>query len=127
MNKLQTITDSRGKLIPIDFNNFPFKPKRIFIVKDVPVGTERGGHAHKNCQQVLLCIEGEIKVDLYFKCNNNIEHHIKILKEGESLFHDTMEWATVIFMKPKSCLLSICSMEYNEKDYIRDWEDWKNL
>ena len=34
-------------------SSFPFNVKRIFYLYDIPGGTSRGAHAHKECHQPL--------------------------------------------------------------------------
>ena len=50
-----TFKDHRGLLVPIEFAQLPFMPKRLFYVSNVPKGEERGNHAHYNTKQILTC------------------------------------------------------------------------
>lgn len=56
--------DQRGTLLPLDFDRLPFAPMRLVVVKDVPAGANRGGHAHRSSRQLLVCLSGEIDVEL---------------------------------------------------------------
>jgi hypothetical protein len=54
LTNLKTIKDDDGTLVPIEFSDLPFEPKRIFYVCDVPKGEERGNHAHFETRQLLM-------------------------------------------------------------------------
>ena len=52
------VTEPRGALLPLHLAELPFVPRRVFAITDVPVGTERGGHAHRSGMQLLVCLQG---------------------------------------------------------------------
>lgn len=118
MKNFKIFTDERGQLIPFEFDQLPFEPKRIFIVKDVPKGSTRGNHAHYNTQQFLVCLSGRIKVYTF----NKFEHFkYIILTPGDSYLIPTMCWDNQTFMDDNSVLLVFCDTKYNKKDYITDY------
>ena len=114
----QAFEDNDGILVPIEFSNLPFEPKRIFYVTNVPKGEERGRHAHYRTQQILTCVKGEILVKLH---NGTIrEEHA--LKPNESIFIDRLTWDSQVFLTGDDILLSICSTPYDAEDYIEDFD-----
>ena len=58
--QVPTFDDARGRLAPFEFNQLPFVPLRMFVVRDVPVGTTRGGHAHRSQRHLLICLAGKV-------------------------------------------------------------------
>jgi hypothetical protein len=55
--KLHTISDPRGNLTVSEENiELPFDLKRAYWIYDVPQGGNRGGHAHKKLQQVIIAV-----------------------------------------------------------------------
>lgn len=116
MPSLTRFKDQRGELVPLEFNNLPFEPKRIFYVHHVPINTWRGGHAHYETQQFLICLTGKIIVKLESKTGSEEF----TLDEGDSCFIDKMVWDSQNFIEENSVLLVICSTEYNPDDYIYD-------
>lgn len=114
MQKLNKFYDSRGLLVPINFSELPFEPKRIFYVTDVPTETWRGNHAHYKNRQLLICIKGRITVKLETK----EETREFTLNENDFCFVDKMVWDSQKFLDENSTLLVICSEEYDSSDYI---------
>lgn len=112
-----------GSLIPIELNQLPFTPKRIFLVKDTPVGVIRGEHAHYKTQQCLICLRGEIKVNLH----DGKLLSSTILKENDTIFIDKMIWDSQEFLTYDSILLVIASTHYNKQDYIENFSHFLSL
>lgn len=124
VTSLKKIIESEGTLIPIEFNSLPFNPKRIFVVDNVPRGEERGKHAHYETQQVLICLRGKLLVKLYDGILNPKEY---LLGEGESIFVDKLIWDSQIYLTGNDIMLSICSTEYNPKDYISNLNEFRKI
>lgn len=120
---LKKIEDPDGSLIPIEFKDLPFIPKRIFIVSNVPKNAERGQHAHFKTQQILICLKGEILVKLYNGKHLNEIH----LMEKQGVFVDKMIWDSQVFLTGDDILLSICSTNYDKKDYIESIEEFEGI
>lgn len=120
LTNLKIIKDDDGTLVPIEFSDLPFEPKRIFYVCDVPKGEERGNHAHFETRQLLVCLQGSILVKL---------HDGKELKEyrlmpNQSVLVERMIWDSQVFETDNDVLLSICSTNYNKLDYIEDFNNF---
>lgn len=120
---LKNIEDPDGSLIPIEFKDLPFIPKRIFIVSNVPKNAERGQHAHFETQQILICLKGKILVKLY-NGKSLDEFH---LNEKEGIFVDKMIWDSQVFLTGDDILLSICSTNYDKKDYIENMKEFEEI
>jgi dTDP-4-dehydrorhamnose 3,5-epimerase-like enzyme len=121
--KLPCFSDIRGDLVPLEFKNISFIPQRIFFVKNVPEGTCRGGHAHYNTKQLLICLKGKIKVVLH----DGNEEHTSYLIENESILIDRMIWDYQEFSSDQDVLLVLCSTPFNLEDYIVDFEKFKKI
>jgi len=129
LEELKIFNDRRGSLAPIEFSSLPFVPKRIFYVYDVPLHMERGGHAHKQTEQVLICLKGEISATLkYWSFSENKICETKLnLKEGQRVHVGRVVWDSQRFMSPDAVLLVLCNTEFDESDYIRDWEEFVKI
>lgn len=112
-----------GFLLPINLKNLPYIPKRIFILKNKFAGAVRGNHAHKIDKQILFCISGFIKI----KYENKDETGIREMKFGDSYSSKENEWLEIEMIEKDSSLLVFCSIEYDENEYIRDYEEFKRI
>jgi len=121
---INIVKESRGTLIPIDLNQLPFSPKRIFFITDVPKHELRGEHAHYLTKQVLVCINGKIEVHLDY--GNNLHKNI-LLAPGMSLYIPNKVWDTQRYLENDSVLCSICSTHYDKNDYITDYSVFSKI
>lgn len=121
-NKLKYFKDRRGYLYPIEFEKLSFKPKRAFIVSNVPNATIRGEHAHYKTKQLLICLSGTIEVGIHDgkKWNKFFIH------SGESYLIENKMWDYQKFYN-KSILLVLCSTKYDKNDYIDNFENFIKL
>lgn len=97
----------------------PFQINRIYYIFDVPVGTQRGGHAHKKLRQLLFCPNGTIEIlltDGAERASVMLDQPNKALLIGPGLWRD-MLWHT-----DKAVLCVAASEHYDETDYIRDYD-----
>jgi dTDP-4-dehydrorhamnose 3,5-epimerase-like enzyme len=123
-NKLKVFNDHRGGyLMPFEFTDLPFSPKRIFIINDVPKDGLRGGHAHYETQQILICVKGKILVILDH--GDRIEEIL--IKSGETIFIDKYVWDSQKFLTGKDILCVLASTFYDINDYILDKEKFYKL
>ena len=61
--EFKRILDDRGTIVIFEPNNeFNFEHKRTFYIYGVPDGCERGGHALRDCQQIMIPISGSFRV-----------------------------------------------------------------
>lgn len=114
--RLKTYRDERGDLIPLNFLELPFIPKRIFYVKNVSNEKVRGCHGHYKCKQYYICIKGFITIKLY----DGIQEKQITLLPNEGLFVDNMVWTSEMFDSHNDVLLVLCSEEYDANDYFTD-------
>jgi dTDP-4-dehydrorhamnose 3,5-epimerase-like enzyme len=106
--------DRRGLLIPFEFDNLPFSPRRIFTISKVPAGTVRGGHGHKTGMQLLVAIEGEIEVTL----KTGGQQADLILKPGQqALLIKAGVWAQQKYLYEGSVLMVIASEPYCDDSF----------
>lgn len=121
INVFKVFTDDRGTLVPVEFRDkVPFKPIRIFYVKDVPVGTERGMHAHFRCKQYLICQNGAVLVRLFDGFNEKEIY----LGENQGFYIPELIWDSQVFLKENTILLVLASTNYDHKDYINDIDNF---
>ncbi len=109
-----------GFLVPLEFsNNIPFEIKRIFYTYNVPTYSERGFHAYHSTQQILICLYGKIKTKCF---DGKYERIYELNSYNEALYISPHIWRTTFEYSKDAVLLVLSSLEYNEEDYIRDYD-----
>jgi len=123
--QLSHAQDPRGSLVAGEIaNHIPFQPKRFFTVFDVPSSEARGSHAHKQCEQFLVCLKGSISaiVDDGF---NKEEFLLDTPEVG--LYMPALTWGTQYRYSRDAVLLVLASDLYDSQDYIRDYDAFLEL
>lgn len=120
--EIPKIKEPRGNLSIIEKDIIPFEMKRIYYLYDVPSGSERGGHAHKNLKQFLIALSGSFNVILN---DGKEEKVITLNKPNEGLLINPGIWRELNNFSSGSVCLVIASAVYDEADYIRDFEEFK--
>lgn len=103
----------------IIFDRLDFEARRFFIMSGL-TGETRGAHAHRECRQLLHCLEGS--VELVADTGNKILS-INLNSRTNYYMHETLTWLTINFLEP-SRVLVLAEFEYDEADYIRNYEEF---
>ena len=107
--------DDRGQLVALEeFKDIPFKIKRVYYMYDTGEGVRRGYHAHKNLEQILICIHGTGKE----------KKVVPLEKPYEGLYVANNMWREMFDFSPDAVLLVLASESYDESDYIRNYDDF---
>lgn len=123
--RFTTATDLRGDLMVIDLERqIPFPVRRAFFVNKVPSHHVRGEHGHKECHQMLVCLQGSIMVS----ADNGAERSQWLLNHpGIGLHIHPMVWAAQYRYSQDAVLGVFASHPYDPDDYIRDYETFLDL
>ena len=99
----------------------PFDVRRVFTVS-AKEGDVRGEHAHKRCNQLLVCVTGEILVT----CDDGSLTSEYLLNDMETgLLIPRGVWAKQEYLMNGTVLMVLCDRAYEAEDYIRDYHDFK--
>lgn len=120
--KLANASDLRGDLLVAELQqHIPFPVKRLFFVMNVPSHHVRGEHAHKECHQLLVCLQGSVTV----AADNGTSREEWVLDRPHVGLHvHPMTWASQYKYSGNAVLAVFASHSYDPKDYIRDYEEF---
>ncbi len=121
---LPKIADPRGNLTFIEGgNHVPFDISRVYYLYDVPGGSERGGHAHKGLQQLIIAMSGSFDVVLD---DGTAKRRFHLNRSYYGLYVCPMIWRELDNFSSGSVCLVLASNIYEESDYYRDYSDFTN-
>jgi hypothetical protein len=116
------IVDPEGSLTFIEGQrHVPFDIRRVFYIYDVPTAESRGAHAHKELQQVLICLSGSFNVLLDDGERRTV---LRMNRPWRGLYVPPMIWAAIVDFDPGSVCLVLASERYSEEDYYRDYQKY---
>ena len=120
--EIPKIHDIRGNLSVIEGATIPFVSKRVYYLYDIPGGSVRGGHAHKEQKEFLIALSGSFDVVLK---DGEFEKIITLNKPNFGLLIERGIWRELENFSSGSVCLVLASDEFDEDDYIRDFYDFK--
>ena len=120
--ELPKISDPRGNLTFIEnSNHIPFDIRRVYYLYDVPGGSERGSHAHKNLHQIIISMSGSFDVELD-DGRNKKRYHLNRSHYG--LYVCPMMWRLIDNFSSGAVCMVLASDFYIEEEYIRDYNNF---
>lgn len=99
----------------------PFKTRRVYYLYDIPCGEQRGGHAHRQLEQLLVAVSGSFSVTL----DDGREQRTVFLNSPfQALYIGPGIWRTLENFSSGAVCLVLASHEYDEADYIREYNQF---
>lgn len=124
-HRFPVIPDLRGNLTVGEFERqIPFTPQRYFMVFGVPNREIRGEHAHRACHQFLVCPRGSCAV-----VADDGQQRVEVVLDAPNLgiYLPPMTWGIQYKYSADALLLVFASHHYDGADYIRDYDEFKQL
>lgn len=119
---LPKIYEPRGNLTFIEGgNHIPFNIQRVYYLYDVPGGSERGGHAHKELQQLIIAMSGSFDVVLD---DGRVKKRFHLNRSYYGLYVCPMIWRELDNFSSGSVCMVLASNRYYEADYYRDYNEY---
>lgn len=119
---LPKIHEPRGNLTVVESGNqIPFDIQRVYYLYDVPGGSERGGHAHKDLHQLIIAMSGSFDVLLD---DGKDKKRVHLNRSYHGLYVCPMIWRELDNFSSGSVCLVLASNKYDEADYYRDYSEF---
>lgn len=117
--QLHKHTARQGNLTSVQSNiDLPFEIERIYYLYDLPGGESRGGHAHLELQQLMVCVMGSFDIVLDDGKNRR---RIHLDRANQGLLIPRMIWRELENFSSGAICLVLASQIYRESDYIREY------
>lgn len=133
MSKISTVYDctlieldkhshEKGNITVVENSvDVPFDVKRVYYLYDIPGGEKRGGHAHYALKQLIVAVSGSFDVQLD---DGNVKRTFTLNRPYQGLLVTPGLWRELENFSSGSVCLVLASLEYNEADYIRSYNDF---
>lgn len=123
--ELPKIENPAGNITPINSGvEVPFDIKRVYYLYDVPGGATRGGHSHKELEQMIVAASGSFDVILD---DGNSQRTVHLDRPYLGLLMPQMIWRELVNFSSGGICLVLASQKYNPDDYIRDYNEFLQL
>ena len=117
--------DRRGNLSVIEqMKQIPFKIERAFWIYDVPGGEFRGGHAYRESEEFIVALSGSFDVIVD---DGKEKQAFSLNRSYYGLYVPKLMWREMVNFSTNSLALVLSSTPYDEADYIRDYEEFKQI
>ncbi|MCW3040713.1 MAG: WxcM-like protein [Solirubrobacterales bacterium] len=115
---LPRVADPRGNLTFVEGDqHIPFPIARVYYLYDVPGGTSRGGHAHKQLEALIIAATGSFDVSV----DDGVHQERFFLNRSyHGLYVPRMTWRELDNFSSGGVCLVLASAVYEEDDYVRD-------
>jgi len=112
----------KGNLTVIENGKqIPFDIRRIYYLYDVSAGESRGGHAHKELKQLIVAASGSFDIVLF---DGIVKRTVTLNRPFNGLLIVPGIWRELNNFSSGSVSLVLASHEYDENDYIRNYEEY---
>lgn len=119
--ELSKVHDVRGNLSVVESGiTVPFEIKRVYYLYDVPAGSDRGGHSHRDLWQIILPVSGSFTIridDGINSCN------VPLSLPNVGLIIGPGVWRVLHSFSSNAVCIVLASQHYDEDDYIRDYDE----
>jgi len=117
--ELPPVHDVRGNLSIVEGGvQIPFDIKRIYYLYDVPGGTMRAGHGHRDLQQLIVAMSGSFDVTVD---DGKERKTFPLNRSYYGLYIPRMMWREVDNFSSGAVCLVLASTIYDANDYYHEY------
>ncbi len=119
---MQVHGDERGKLVSMEGNkNIPFEIKRVYWIYDTLPDVERGKHAHKKLEQVIIAVDGACQ---FLLDDGSTREKVWLNRPDVGLYIGKNMWREMRHFSYGCKLMVLASGYYDAEEYIRDYDEF---
>ncbi|MCI5221270.1 MAG: WxcM-like domain-containing protein [Candidatus Electrothrix sp. AR4] len=119
------ILDPRGNLTFIEQQrHIPFALSRVYWIYDVPGGEQRGGHAFREQEEIIIALSGSFDV---FLDDGTAQKIVHLNRAYHGLYIPKMIWRRMQNFSTNAVAYVLASCPYKEDDYVRDDNTYRAL
>lgn len=119
---LPVISDPRGDLTFVEgMRHVPFDIRRVYFLYNVPVDSERGGHAHRELEQVVFALSGSFRLKID-DGHEKSEYWLRDPRKG--LYINRLIWREMDRFSQGAVCMVLASQPYDAADYYRDYDEF---
>lgn len=123
--QLPKVHNRAGSIVAINnAEEIPFEVRRVYYLYDVPGGESRGGHAHKDLQQLIVAGSGAFDVILD---DGNSRKTVTLNRPNHGLLIVPGIWRELVDFSAGAVCLVLASEIYKAQDYIRSYKDFLSV
>jgi len=116
------ISRPQGNLSAVEGGNqIPFPIARVYHLYDVPGGETRGGHAHKELQQIIVSAMGSFTIEVDDGSNKK---SFRLNRAYYGLYVPRLIWREIVDFSSGGICLVLASLPYDENEYIRTYDEF---
>ncbi|MDE5555491.1 MAG: FdtA/QdtA family cupin domain-containing protein [Muribaculaceae bacterium] len=122
---INTFEHANGRLTVMEnLATSPINIKRVYYLYDLPAGAERGGHSHIVTREFVIPLAGSFDVVVD---DGRRTKRVSLNNPSRGLLLPAGIWRTLDNFSSGSICLVLASEKYDESDYVREYEDFKQL
>jgi oxalate decarboxylase/phosphoglucose isomerase-like protein (cupin superfamily) len=124
--ELPKILDPRGNLTFLQHpQHLPFKIRRVFWTYDVPGGEQRGGHAYKEQEEIIIALSGSM--DVIITNPDGVIEKFSLNRSYYGVYVPALTWRHMENFSTNALSLHLSSQMYDSEDYIRNFDEFKKV
>lgn len=120
--QLPKVHNRAGNLTAMNnLQELSFATRRVYYLYDIPCGEQRGGHAHRQLEQLLVAVGGSFSVTLD---DGHEQRTVFLNSPFQALYIGPGIWRTLENFSSGAVCLVLASHPYDEADYIREYDQF---
>jgi dTDP-4-dehydrorhamnose 3,5-epimerase-like enzyme len=119
--QVETFRAATGTLSSLSLATSDFEVTRLYWIRNVPSGEQRGMHAHKSLRQIFLCLSGKVSIK-FDDGNETVTFNLDSASNGITV--EPGLWRELYAFSEDALVLVVCDQPYDEDDYIRNYDEF---